>query len=58
MFGDVLSNLDLSSFISKGAQVWSDIGYTNCLRHLFRSRVITNLNLFFRKDLFAFIHAH
>ena len=34
-----------------GAQVWSDLGYLNCLRHLFRWT--TDLKLFEEKTFFS-----
>ena len=35
-----------------GAPVWSDLGYLICLRHLFRSRVVTHLKLISGKTCF------
>ena len=32
-----------------GVRVWSEIGYLTCLRHLFRSTAIVNLNHFQKK---------
>ena len=37
------------------AQVLTDLGYLICIRHLFRSRGVTNLNLLFHKRL-IFLH--
>ena len=31
-----------------GTQVWSDFGYSICLRHLFRPGTVTNLIFFIR----------
>ena len=36
----------------KGAHAWSDVGVLICLRHLFRSRAVTNW-IFFRINLFS-----
>ena len=48
--------LDGSSEI--GAHVRSNLGHIICLRHLFRSRTVTNRTIFFLgKDLFSVISA-
>ena len=39
-----------------GAHV-SDLGYQNCLMHLFRSKAVTNLIYFSEKDPFPFTRA-
>ena len=44
----------LSNFRNRCGCVWSsDLGNSICIRHLFKSRAVTNL-LFFRKDLRTF----
>ena len=40
-----------------GAQVRSNICYLNCIKHLIRSRAVTNRTPTPRKDQFSFMHA-
>ena len=40
-----------------GAHTWRNLGYFIRLRHLFRSRAVTNRILFLQKSLFSFICA-
>ena len=44
--------LVLDGIAEIGAHLLSDPGYLICLRYLFGSRVVTNLNIFFRKEFF------
>ena len=40
-----------------GAHVWGTLCYLICLRHLIRSKTVTNQILFLRKDLFSYMRA-
>ena len=46
-------------FILDGnSEIRNKISYSICLRHLIRSRVVTNLFFFLRKNFFSFMRAH
>ena len=58
VYNKTLMGLKLDGNLEIGAQFWSDIDDLICLRHLLRSRAVTNQILFSDEHQISYMRAH